>query len=103
VRPEAVPPATSEPAIIDAPGTGSAEAVLGGRTYSVRWEIAGAQPPGADTEAFGLDELTFPLVVRGWEPGDRIHLAYGSKKLKKLFGEKHVGRAERESIPILAE
>lgn len=53
--------------------------------------------------AFDPAELRFPLEVRGWRPGDRIELPYGTKKLKKLFAEHRVGRAERNRIPILAE
>jgi tRNA(Ile)-lysidine synthase len=47
--------------------------------------------------------VRFPLEVRGWRPGDRIQLSYGTKKLKKLFAEHRVGRADRARIPILTE
>jgi tRNA(Ile)-lysidine synthase len=47
--------------------------------------------------------LDFPLVLRGWEPGDRIQLPYGTKKLKKLFSEARVPVGERSRIPVLAD
>jgi tRNA(Ile)-lysidine synthase len=47
--------------------------------------------------------VRFPLTLRGWLPGDRIRLAYGSKKLKKVFGEVQMTRAARSRTPVLAE
>jgi tRNA(Ile)-lysidine synthase len=41
--------------------------------------------------------------LRGWLPGDRIRLAYGSKKLKKLFLEQRVGRAARARAAVLCD
>lgn len=99
---EAGPPAAERPAVIPGPETGEAEAVIGGRRYAVRWTAARGPRP-AEGEAFGLGDLRFPLVVRGWMPGDRIRLRYGTKKLKKLFGEKRVGRTARAGVPVLAE
>jgi tRNA(Ile)-lysidine synthetase-like protein len=47
--------------------------------------------------------VRFPLVVRGWQPGDRIRLAYGAKKLKKLFLEARIPSLERARLPVLAD
>jgi tRNA(Ile)-lysidine synthase len=52
---------------------------------------------------FDLTDLRFPLAVRGWSPGDRIQLAFGSKKLKKLFVEKRLGRERRRTVPVLVD
>ena len=35
--------------------------------------------------------------------GDRIRLGYGSKKLKRLFQERPVGRSRRASVPVLTD
>jgi tRNA(Ile)-lysidine synthase len=84
------------------PGPGSGGAVIGGRRYDVVW--GGAVPPGASfEESFSSLALRFPLRLRGWAPGDRIALGYGSKKLKKLFSEARVARGEREGDPVLID
>jgi len=91
------------PLLIPGPSTGEGEVVLDGDLrLSVRW-ILGRAEEAATAAAFDPTDLRFPLEVRGWRPGDRIQLPYGTKKLKKLFVEHRVGRAERNRIPILAE
>lgn len=49
------------------------------------------------------DRLSFPLVLRNWWPGDRIHPAgrQRSHKLKQLLSELHLSRWEREGWPVL--
>jgi tRNA(Ile)-lysidine synthetase-like protein len=64
----------------------------------VQWSL---EPGGG--EAFDPGSLRFPLEVREWRPGDRIRLASGTKKLKKLFVERKVPKPERRRIPLLAE
>lgn len=90
------------PVVVAAPVPGRAEAVIGGRRYDVRWDIGRGAPP-ENGAAFGLRDLAFPLALRGWHAGDRIRLAYGTKKLKKLFGERKVRREERRRVPVLAD
>jgi tRNA(Ile)-lysidine synthase len=88
---------------IAGPGRGSGELVLGNdRHFDILWMLDGAGE-SASGAAFDPAELRFPLEVRGWRPGDRIQLSYGTKKLKKLFAEHRVGRRDRERIPIVAE
>ena len=88
--------------IISGPGQGMGDVTLGDGRYRVRWTVGeGADEPG--TVAFRLSDLRFPLHLRAWRPGDRIRLPYGTKKLKKLFAERRVGRAERARIPVLAD
>ncbi|MBR9988313.1 MAG: tRNA lysidine(34) synthetase TilS, partial [Gemmatimonadetes bacterium] len=53
--------------------------------------------------SFDPSLLRFPLVLRGWQAGDRIRFVYGSKKLKRLFQERRVGRGRRASLPVLAD
>jgi tRNA(Ile)-lysidine synthase len=49
------------------------------------------------------DQLRFPLVLRNWRPGDKLHpLGRGSaRKLKRLLSEKRISRWERDGWPVL--
>jgi tRNA(Ile)-lysidine synthase len=87
---------------IDQPGSGQAEATIGGRTHAVAWSCA-AREPAAPAASFDPAALRFPLELRAWRPGDRIAFAYGSKKLKKLFVERRIAREERARTPVLAD
>jgi tRNA(Ile)-lysidine synthase len=93
---------TEVPVTIAAPGDGAARGRIGGRDVVVRWHL-GDGATTADTEAFDPQAIRFPLLVRGWRPGDRIRLAYGTKKLKKLFGELRLDRDARLRTPVLVE
>lgn len=84
---------------IPGPGSGRAEAELGGRRYEVAWGGAAGSGEGAVTLA--RDGLRFPLMLRGPRPGDRIRTRVGSRKLKKLWNEWRVPRSERPSVPVL--
>ena len=95
------PERADQPVHIHAPGPGAGVAMIGGRTWQVRWHLAD-EAVLAMTAAFEPSELVFPLEVRGWHAGDRIRLKYGSKKLKKLFLEAGIGRHERARTPVLA-
>ncbi|HEX6694613.1 MAG TPA: tRNA lysidine(34) synthetase TilS [Longimicrobiales bacterium] len=86
---------------IPAPDGGTAEVVIGGRRVRVRWGFDIGESE-ADV-AFDAGSLRFPLELRGWLPGDRIRLHHGSKKLKKLFAERRIGRSHRSLVPVLAE
>jgi tRNA(Ile)-lysidine synthase len=49
------------------------------------------------------DRLAFPLVLRSWRPGDRLHPA-GRKaghKLTRFFSEKRIAKWERAGWPVL--
>lgn len=48
-----------------------------------------------------LERIAFPLVVRGWRAGDRIRMDAGTRKLKKLFGERRVPRSARQQVPVV--
>jgi tRNA(Ile)-lysidine synthase len=92
--------AVEEPLVILDRGPGSGQARIGGREIEVVW---GPGPVAGAGRRAGLDEPVFPLTVRGWEPGDRIRLAYGSKKLKKLFGEHRLDRRARRRVPVVVD
>ncbi len=90
------------PAVIDGPGAGAARIRLGGTAWLVRW--SGTDEGGEGwREAFAIATLRFPLGVRGWLPGDRARLPYGSKKLKKLFLEARVPPGRRHRIPVVVD
>jgi tRNA(Ile)-lysidine synthase len=86
---------------IGGPEAGQGEAVIGGLSVRVRWGLDIGESE-ADV-AFDASSIRFPLEVRGWLPGDRIRLHHGSKKLKKLFAERRIGRSHRCQVPVLAE
>lgn len=86
--------------VIPAAGTGSGTASLGGVQVTARWRLTSASAGGA---CFDGRALQFPLTLRGWRPGDRIRLGYGTKKLKKLFAERRIGRVQRTRVPVLAD
>jgi len=88
----------NRPLVIPAPDAGQGVAVIAGTGLHVSW----SPDPGAG-EAFDPGSIRFPLELREWRPGDRIRLASGTKKLKKLFVERRVPKPERRRIPVLAE
>lgn len=100
--PSVVPVEPDRPLVIPGPGDGAGIAVIGGRRIRVRWSME-ASESGAESESFDPTALRFPLEVRGRRPGDRIELAYGTKKLKKLLAELRVGLADRALVPVVAD
>jgi tRNA(Ile)-lysidine synthetase-like protein len=91
------------PLEIDGAGEGSGRFRVGGQAYAACWGAGPMVPETASAASFDPTSLRFPLVLRGWRPGDRIRLAYGSKKLKKLFQEHRIGRGVRGRTPVLAD
>jgi tRNA(Ile)-lysidine synthase len=93
--------------VIPGGGTGEGVARLGGRAFTVRWTVEPAAGDSADQAgwraAFDVGQARFPLHVRGWQPGDRIRLAAGTKRLKKLFGERRVPVSDRSRVPVVAD
>jgi tRNA(Ile)-lysidine synthase len=86
------------PLVLDgAHGTGDAR--IGGRRVRLSWGRCAA----TDATEIDLSPARLPLTLRGWRPGDRIRLRGGSKKLKKLFGEKRLARSVRSRVPVLAD
>ncbi len=96
---------------IRVPGSGSGEICLSGWRFRVCWGTTSYSDPqtegGADggwewTE-FVPGSLSFPILVRGWRPGDRMRIRSGRKKLKKVFRESQVPRHERDRIPVIVD
>jgi tRNA(Ile)-lysidine synthetase-like protein len=103
------PAVTVEPdrtVTIDDSTSGTSLATVGGRGYEVSWGTGDSEvaPPTTTWRvAVSRRSVRFPLTVRGPKPGDRIALAGGTRKLKKLFGERRVPRSERARTPVLQE
>jgi tRNA(Ile)-lysidine synthase len=83
--------------------TGEGTFVVGGQRYAANWSPAAGARCSASTASFDPSSLRFPLELRAWRAGDRMRLAYGTKKLKKLFAEQRVGRAHRARVPVLSD
>ncbi len=83
-------------------GTGAAEALLGGRPVSVSWEET-SDGDCVDEGVFPVAALEFPLLVRGREPGDRIRLSGGSRKVKKILLEARIPEGRRAQTPVLVD
>ena len=88
--------------IVDA-GPGAGRFVAGGQKYAARWTPAGQGARAGHAASFDPSSLRFPLELRAWRAGDRIRLAYGSKKLKRLFQERRIGRGRRAALPVLSD
>ena len=84
---------------VPAPGEGAAEGRSGGAAFLARWSTRG--PVGG--EGLSIPALRFPILFRSWRPGDRIRLAAGTRKLKKVFGEARVPRPARARRPVVAD
>lgn len=83
-------------------GPGSGSALLGGRSVPVSWGGPHAAA-GLQSATFDPDALRFPLCVRAREPGDRIRLVGGTKKVKKLLLERRIPSAERDGVPLIVD
>ena len=86
--------------------SGASSARIAGIDWRVRWKLGRLEEGGEDdleSASFNLSELQFPLTVRGWRPGDRIRSGAGTRKLKRVFGDRKVGLSERKSYPLVAD
>jgi tRNA(Ile)-lysidine synthase len=83
---------------------GEKEVQIAGARWRVRWGLGALEVDGGEEVAcFDPSDLQFPLSVRGWRPGDRVRLDGGTRKLKKVFVDRRVGRSQRASFPLLAD
>ena len=59
--------------------------------------------PGQHVAFFDMDNLSFPLILRNFKPGDRFTPLglNGTQKLKKYFINQKVPRSDRERCPLL--
>jgi tRNA(Ile)-lysidine synthase len=98
VRPAPAP--DDRPVVIEKCADGKQRARIGAREVDVSWSTRADRKSG---EQFDCTRLAFPLQLRAWQAGDRMRLAYGTKKLKKLFAEARVPIHERDSVPVLVD
>jgi len=49
------------------------------------------------------DRLKFPLLIRGWQPGDCFYPinGHGQKKLSDFFIDQQLSRLQKENVPII--
>jgi tRNA(Ile)-lysidine synthase len=94
-----------DPLAIRSASTGAGQVILGGRAVSVAWSVVeGGEDRVAECqEVFMVDDLDFPLMVRGREPGDRIVLRGGSRKVKKILLEARIPIEARAQLPLLVD
>jgi tRNA(Ile)-lysidine synthase len=76
---------------------------IGERALQVRWRPATGSGVLPERIAVAVSPGHYPLIFRGWERGDRIRLAGGTRKLKKLFGDRRIPVGARGRIPVLAD
>lgn len=86
-------------------GRGAASATIGSRRWNVAWSRADAADVAnvRANDGLVLPADALPLVLRAWQPGDRIRLKSGSRKLKKLFNDWRVERPDRARTAVLAD
>jgi tRNA(Ile)-lysidine synthase len=98
---------TRDEEVVIADGRGGEKEVeIAGARWRVRWALGALDVDDRGSEelaCFDPSELQFPLSVRGWRPGDRIRLGGGTRKLKKVFVDRRVGRSERGGYPLLID
>ncbi|MFW5947005.1 MAG: tRNA lysidine(34) synthetase TilS [Gemmatimonadota bacterium] len=98
--PAAVATRPDAPVLVPDASPGAGRARIGGQTVDVVW---GREPGSRGFQQAWITAPVFPLTVRGWRAGDRIRLDYGSKKLKKLFVERRLGRRARRATPVVVD
>jgi tRNA(Ile)-lysidine synthase len=82
---------------------GSGSMRIGERALEVSWRPVSAGASLPERIAVAVSPGHYPLMFRGWREGDRIRLAGGTRKLKKLFGDRRIPVSERAGLPVLAD
>ena len=105
--PHAQPPPAHPPRAIVIESDARGEAVLTrgdgrGAQTKVAWGPS-ARRGFPHVARIPCDRVSFPLVLRAWEPGDRVQMPYGRKKVKKLLLEARIPAHRREHFPVLAD
>lgn len=95
------PPGSDSPLTIVRAVPACATARIGGVDYVVEWGVG--LPEGRSRYRLRVprSRLDLPLRLRGWRDGDRIRLRSGTRKVKRLFGDRRIPRSERGRLPAL--
>ncbi len=83
--------------------TGAGRVRIGERALVVRWRPVTRAAALPERIAVAVSPGHYPLMFRGWRAGDRIRLAGGTRKLKKLFADRRIPLSERARLPVLAD
>ena len=93
------------------PFPGSQTCTVGIPESGLKLQFSVTGHPGRDelnatdknTAWFNAGQLTFPLVIRNFRPGDRMSPLglQGHQKIKKIFGDRKIPIARRHRTPIL--
>lgn len=77
---------------------------VGGSALAVEYGV-GVVSGGDEAWEFRAppSELAFPLMLRGWRPGDRLVRGGRARSLKKVFLEWRVPRSRRARLPLLVD
>jgi len=88
-----------------AAGRGEGACRIGGRWRRVAWRPAGgdADASAGGAESFAVADDAWPLLLRGWLPGDRVRTPAGTRTLKRLFNDRRVPLGARARVPVLAD
>ncbi|MEM7416545.1 MAG: tRNA lysidine(34) synthetase TilS [Gemmatimonadota bacterium] len=96
------------PVEIGSPVRGVGEATIGGASIPVAWAahthaVQREHVGDGVEERFSIGALRFPLTVRGRRPGDRIAMAGGTRKVKKVLLEARIASRARDEMPLLVD
>lgn len=56
---------------------------------------------GDDFHGVSVSADDFPLTIRNYQPGDKIKMRYGTKKINRFFIDKKIRYSERKTWPIM--
>ena len=98
---EGAEPAPDELAVRECTGAGTVR--IGERALRVRWRPVTDRGRRPWRIAVAVSPGHYPLMFRGWRDGDRIRLAGGTRKLKKLFGDRRIPLSERSRLSVIAD
>ena len=79
---------------------------LGLRVSAAPAAASSLRDPRSNTVAMRASDLTPPLLVRNWRPGDSFRplgLGGRAKKLQDFFVDRKIRRADRASIPLVID
>lgn len=75
----------------------------GGFLIASAWAETPIEDFDLDTWYFDAEQLEFPLTLRNWQHGDKLHPLgmTGNKKVSDVLTDAHIGGSEKGNYPIL--